>query len=165
MRLHHWGHAFDLSALFTVAKLFAERGAFLCSMRMAKRQPRSPHPPAELPSITDFSPAAFLVPAVSPLGDISENRPSRMPKPERSAPTSAWSCRPCCQDCALAALATLATMPSPPGQGFAGSAHFGYYHEKVEGLAHWGDAMQFPAYRHLAGTIYPVVLMPRKPQD
>ena len=59
-----------------------------------------------------------LVP-VSSSGLLKATRPSRMPTRERSAPTSAWSCRHCPQDCAPAALATLWTMPPPPGQGFA----------------------------------------------
>ncbi len=53
---------------------------------------------------------------VSASGLLKAGRPSQMPTRERSAPTSAWSCRHCHQDCAPASLATLATMPSPPGQ-------------------------------------------------
>ena len=59
-----------------------------------------------------------LVPVLSS-GLLKARRPSRMPTRERSAPTSAWSCRHFPQDCAPAALATLWTMPPPPGQGFA----------------------------------------------
>jgi len=55
-------------------------------------------------------------------GLLKAARPSRTPTRERSAPTSAWSCRHCPQDCAPAALATLGTMPPPPGEGFADSS-------------------------------------------
>src|ERR1019366_5281740 len=51
----------------------------------------------------------------------SWRRPSRMPTRERSAPTSAWSCRHCRQDCAPAALATLAAMTPPPGSERTGN--------------------------------------------
>ena len=53
-------------------------------------------------------------------------RDGGMPTRERSAPTSAWSCRHCPQDCAPAALATLGPMPPPPGQGLRRFRRFGW---------------------------------------
>jgi len=59
---------------------------------------------------------------VSSSGLLKSRRPNRMPTRERSAPTSAWSCRHCSQDCALPAPATLGPMPPPPERMVCNSA-------------------------------------------
>jgi hypothetical protein len=81
-------------------------------------------------AVSDFL-SPLRVP-VSSSGLLKTGRPSRMPTRERSAPTSAWSCRPCPQDCAPSALATLRPKPPPPGRVCAecqprslGDCHFG----------------------------------------